>query len=228
MCIAYRRWEKYSNTLDAGWKSDPSFEKINLHRVLFCPDKSSSSTKDLVWSRKLADNCKRICWFPAGKSRCPGYHHCCSVHMLISPKAWPELLSLHLFQRENDSIIFMPETHDHARLSPHSQTSHFPLFESPNLLEFLQETCSSSRPKNVQKCCNSSSPQHTIYSHHLVHNLPCIFCLVAAPSFSLPLSSSGAIPFLLQNLPCNSQMDSSLWEQGTCLEVRPWSLRSCS
>lgn len=118
-----RWWMKVRSTI---WE--------NIHRVLFCPAKSSSSPKDLVWSRKLPDSSKGIYWLPAGKHRCPGYHYCCSVHMLISPKAWPEMLSLCLFLRENDSIIFLPDTHGHADLSPHTTKLSFPSIWASNLV----------------------------------------------------------------------------------------------
>lgn len=42
----------------------------------------------------------------------------------------------------------------------------------------------------MQRCHNSSSSGHTIYSHHLVHNLSFILSSVASPSLSFPLPSS--------------------------------------
>ena len=167
--------------------------------------------------------------------------------MLISPKAWPGLLSSSSFSEGERLNYFHARRTRSCTLQPSHCKALIPLpFEPPISLEFLQKTCSPSRPEDVQRCRNSSSPGHKIYSHHLVHNLPFIFSLVAAPSLSLPLPSSvppsgfkmrytfqgkekrkkkkgkrRVIPFLLQNVPCNSQLDSSLWEQGTSPEVRP-------
>lgn len=191
VCINYWRWEKCLNTSDGRWMSDPTFEETNFSRVLFCHVKFPSPGKVLVWKRKLPGSSKGVSWFPAGNSRCPRYYCCCSVHMLISPKARPgPLFSLPLLEGKRLNYF-------HARcarscmLKPSHCKALIPLpFKPPISLEFLQKRCSPSRPKDVQRCHNSSSPGHTIYSHHLVHNLPFIFSSVSAPSLSFPLPSS--------------------------------------
>lgn len=70
------------------------------------------------------------------------------------------------------------------------QSSHSLPFQPSISLEFFQKTHSPSRPKDVQRCRNSSSPWHVIYSYHFVHNLLFIFILVAGLSPSLLLPSS--------------------------------------
>lgn len=124
--VAYGRWEKYLNTLDGGWMSDSSFEKTNLHRVLFCPAKSPSSQKALVWKRKLPGSSKGISWFPAGNSRRPRYHAAALCICWFPQRHGLGCSPLRLFQREKDSIIFMPDAHGHARSSPCTAKCAFP------------------------------------------------------------------------------------------------------
>jgi len=113
------------------------------------------------------------------------------MHMLISPKAWPGLLSFLSFSEGERLNYFHARRTRSCTLEPSHCKALIPLpFEPPISLEFFQKSHSPSRPEDVQRCHNSSSPGRTIYSHHLVPNLPFIFSLVAAPSLSLPFPSS--------------------------------------
>lgn len=157
VCIAYRRREKYLNILGGGWKSDPRFEKIfiecsfalpNPHPLLriwseaenyqTAPKEYAGSVLESTGAQDTTTAALCICWFPQRHGqRCSPFVFfwgrmtqlsSCQTHMVM--QTWALTL----------------------------QSSHSPLSEPPISLEFLQETWSSSRPKNVQKCRNSSSP----------------------------------------------------------------------
>lgn len=121
LCIAYGRRQKYLNTLDGGWMSDPSFKKTNIHRVLFYPPKYSFSQKALVSKRKLPGSSKRISCLTAGNSRWPRYHSCTSLHMWIPQRHGLGCSAVPLLS-EGEVLIFMPYAHS----SSHLQSSHLP------------------------------------------------------------------------------------------------------
>lgn len=126
--------------------------------MFFCPTKTPFTQKALVWKWKLPGSSKGISWFPAGNSRCPRCHSCCSVHMLISPKTWPGLLSSSSFSEGERLNYFHARRTQPCTFEPSHCKALISLpFESPASLEFLQKTCRPTRPKDVQRCHNSQA-----------------------------------------------------------------------